>query len=97
MNKWVSCEFHTHKVASDGSTTLSELVQSAKESGLECLAVTDHNTMIREEDRVKAEKDYGIKIIRGLEWKTFYGHMTILGIKDYIDWRKLVSTISILN
>lgn len=88
MSKWVACEFHTHTVASDGDMTLFELVQRAKEQGIECLAITDHNTMIREEERVKAEKDYGINIIRGLEWTTFYGHMTILGIKDYIDWRK---------
>lgn len=87
MDRWIACELHTHTVASDGSLTLSELAQTARDEGIECFAITDHNTMVVEENRIKAEQSSGIKIIRGLEWTTFYGHMTILGIKDYIDWR----------
>jgi hypothetical protein len=29
----------------------------------------------------------GIKILNGMEWTSFYGHMVTLGIKKYEDWR----------
>ena len=37
-------DFHTHSTSSDGSCTPSELVAHAKEKGVTCLALTDHNT-----------------------------------------------------
>lgn len=43
MTKWIACELHTHTQHSDGQFTVLELAQTAKQCGLEGIAITDHN------------------------------------------------------
>lgn len=38
-------DLHTHTTASDGQYTPFELVERAKENGVQCLAITDHDTV----------------------------------------------------
>ena len=66
---------------------LDELCITAKQAGLDCIAVTDHNTMLIDDVAHKAESQHDIILIQGMEWTTFYGHMATLGIRDYVDWR----------
>jgi hypothetical protein len=89
MINWTPFELHTHTNHSDGSHTLMELSKSAKEAGFKGIALTDHNTMSGLMNREDVMKQTGIYIIRGLEWTTFYGHVLILGINKYVDWREL--------
>lgn len=84
---WLACELHTHTYHSDGRQTLEELAQGAKALGFDCIALTDHNTMTGLQDKEKVEQAAGIKIISGMEWTTFFGHMVTIGVKDYVDWR----------
>ena len=39
------CDLHTHTICSDGTLTPTELVRLAKEKGLSCIALTDHDTL----------------------------------------------------
>jgi hypothetical protein len=87
MKRWIPCELHTHTKNSDGNYTLLELVNKAKEIGLECIALTDHNTISGYPQITDEVIKTGIQIIRGIEWTTFYGHMVVLGAKKYVDWR----------
>jgi len=89
MKKWIPCELHTHTINSDGIFTLPELVNKAKEIGLECIALTDHNTTSGYSEMTDEVKKSGVQILRGIEWTTFYGHMVVLGAKKYIDWRSV--------
>ena len=43
--QWRAGDLHTHTVHSDGALTVGELARFAAESGLEFIAVTDHNTV----------------------------------------------------
>lgn len=76
---WQKSEIHCHTNHSDGLQTVDELVNKAKELGISYLAITDHNTMSATERIQELEDTYGIRLIRGIEWTTFYGHMLTLG------------------
>ncbi|MBE0339875.1 PHP domain-containing protein [Paenibacillus sp. 28ISP30-2] len=89
MFKWIPAELHTHTLHSDGKQTLEELAQSAKNLGLECIAITDHNTQSALADQERVQRQFGVPIISGMEWTTFYGHMLTLGVERFIDWRVL--------
>ena len=43
--RWLAGDLHTHTVHSDGALTVDELARFAAESGLDFIAVTDHNTV----------------------------------------------------
>ena len=86
MNRWIPSELHTHTVHSDGQMTVMQLAEAAKKLGLACIALTDHNTIAGHLEIEDAERRTGITILPGLEWTTFYGHMTILDTDSYIDW-----------
>lgn len=87
MIRWIPCELHTHTTNSDGSWTLKELCREAKKLGLECIALTDHNTISGHQEIPEASIETGIQVVPGMEWTTFYGHMLAMCVRDYVDWR----------
>lgn len=77
-------DLHTHSTASDGQYRPAELVEMAKEKGLEMYALTDHDTVggIREA-RETAER-LGVNFVAGIEISTHKGEeIHMLGL--YID------------
>lgn len=95
-NNYYPTELHCHTIESDGKMTIEELVDSAMSMGYKAIALTDHNTT----SGVKRAKDYGKKqgliVISGIEWTLFFGHLTILGGNNKIDWRT-ITTKNIVN
>ncbi|MGN4125376.1 CehA/McbA family metallohydrolase [Lysinibacillus sphaericus] len=91
---WKKSEIHCHTNHSDGFQTVEELVSKAKELDISYLAITDHNTMSATERIEELEKTYGIHLIRGIEWTTFYGHMLTLGYDHLtaINWSNVGPT-----
>lgn len=87
MKSWKPYELHTHTFHSDGQHSLLEMATEAKKLGLEGLALTDHNTMSGLIHKEEIEATLDIHIMHGLEWTTFYGHMVMLGVSNYVDWR----------
>ncbi|MGF9696808.1 CehA/McbA family metallohydrolase [Paenibacillus sp. MABNR03] len=88
--KWLACELHTHTLHSDGSQTLEELAEGAAKLGFDAIALTDHNTMSGLIGKEEIEQKYGLRIIPGMEWTTFYGHMVTIGLSAFADWRQTV-------
>lgn len=85
MNKkWYPCELHCHTLHSDGDFTVEELISTAKERNLCGICLTDHNTMSGHRE-TEGEKE--LKILKGIEWTTYFGHMLVLDTKSYVDWR----------
>lgn len=66
-------DLHVHSNASDGQYTPIDVVRKAKAAGIECLALTDHDTIDGLTDAKIQCKISGIKFIRGIE----------LGAKEY--------------
>lgn len=90
MIEWIPCELHTHTIHSDGSLTLLELAREARKLELQCIALTDHNTIAGQLEIPFVTKETGLNIVPGMEWTTFYGHMVAMGIKKYVDWRDVM-------
>ena len=61
------CDLHAHSAASDGQYTPSELVELARERGMEVLALTDHDTVDGIGEAVLAGKRLGVRVLPGIE------------------------------
>lgn len=81
--KWNFAEMHCHTLHSDGTFSPENLAQAARDEMLDGIALTDHNTMACH----KGLRESGYPFIPGIEWTTFFGHMLVLGAKEYVDWR----------
>ena len=60
-------DLHTHSTASDGQYSPAELARLAKDRGLVVLALTDHDTTDGLEEAVRAGRELGLRVIRGIE------------------------------
>lgn len=63
----VLADLHIHTTASDGSETIEQVVQRAKEQGLGLIACTNHDTLKGADHARSLQEHYGITIIRGIE------------------------------
>lgn len=76
-------DLHTHSTASDGTLAPTELLQQAIDSGVELLAVTDHDTVAGTES-LAAEQLPNIRLITGVElsanWRNVCVHVVGLNI-----------------
>jgi hypothetical protein len=84
---WYRGDLHTHTDHSDaGDRTVAELVQSARECGMDFVFLTDHNTIsgLGEMDALPAGD---LLTASGIELTTFWGHALCLGTRTWVDWR----------
>lgn len=73
-------DLHTHSTASDGQYTPSEVVRLAKETGLEAVALTDHDSLKGLDEAVAVGEVLGLRVIRGIELSADdYLNLHILG------------------
>jgi hypothetical protein len=84
--RWWKGDLHTHTVHSDGSNTVAELADQARERGLHFFAVTDHNTCSHIPD-VLAASSPDLLIIPGEEVTTYKGHANVWGMPGWVDFR----------
>ena len=74
-------DLHMHTTHSDGSFTPRELVRFAKEKKLDCISVTDHDTMSSFDECADEAKKEGSELIPGIEISAQFepGTLHILG------------------
>jgi len=69
--RWYKCDLHLHTIASlcfqDKQVTADQWVKRAIEQGLDCVAVTDHNTGISFDDIKQAAEGTGLTVFPGVE------------------------------
>ena len=69
--RWYKCDFHLHTMQSqcykDKADTVKEWIQAAKEKGLNCVAVTDHNDYRMINDIIAAGKEQNVIVFPGVE------------------------------
>ncbi len=73
-------DFHIHTSYSDGGKTPKEIIELCKTNNIGYISITDHNTFRFYEEN---NKDYGIKIIRGVEVEVEYDKDTTLHMLLY--------------
>lgn len=83
-------DLHTHSTASDGQYPPAQLVKKAQETGIEVLALTDHDTVAGVEEASSAGRQYGVTVLRGVELGAKEDrHMHILGLGFRADCTQL--------
>ncbi len=69
--RWYKCDFHIHTMASDcfedKTVTTEQWIARAVEQGLNCVAVTDHNTGAGIDAVIEAANDLPITVFPGVE------------------------------
>ncbi len=75
-------DLHVHTLASDGVLTVPELGEHALRHGLDFLAITDHNQMVRS---AALPHIPGLTLIPGVEWTHFRGHANFTGVDQPFD------------
>lgn len=83
---WYRGDLHSHTDHSDGSRSVAELIQSAKDYHLDFIFLTDHNTISHLQGLEHFASDE-LLLAGGLELTTFYGHALCLGTRQWVDWR----------
>ena len=73
---------HVHTNYSDSSGTVEEVIKTAKEKGLNGIAITDHDTL--EGAKVAMNMQDGVIVIQGEEIKTRNGEILALGIDEAV-------------
>ena len=63
----MKCDLHIHSNCSDGIFTPTKLVEMAKERGMDCIAVTDHDTVSGVAEAQTRAKELGLKYVIGAE------------------------------
>lgn len=81
-------DLHIHTTASDGIRSPSRIVSMAKEKGLNCIAITDHDTFSGLLEAEKAVHEQGMILVPGVEISTGGAeeiHILGLGVKPERD------------
>jgi len=89
--RWFAGDLHAHTVHSDGTLSIDELAALAASSGLDFLAVTDHNTVSHHPYLAAAGRRYGVTLVPGQEVTTDRGHANAFGDVGWVDFRRPAS------
>ncbi|MFJ7750501.1 PHP domain-containing protein [Arthrobacter sp. NPDC097144] len=60
-------DLHTHSTVSDGTQPPAEVMRSAKEAGLDAVALTDHDSTAGWQEAADAARELGITLVPGME------------------------------
>lgn len=72
-------DLHIHTTVSDGSLNIEEVIEYAERAGLNCVAITDHDSIRSFSYAQMIGKQYGVSVIRGVECSCY----------DYLRRRKV--------
>ena len=87
--RWYAGDFHVHSEDSgDAAATLDQIVDLARQRGLDFVVLSDHNTTAQI-PRLAA-RQVGLTdllLVRGAEVTTYHGHANAIGTGTYVDHR----------
>ncbi len=81
-------ELHNHTNESDAPISCRELVERMVADGVDCFAITDHNTIsgqyiIR---KIMKEENPPLQCAYGMEYTTYFGHIVCPILETYVPW-----------
>ncbi|MFD5863564.1 CehA/McbA family metallohydrolase [Agromyces sp. NPDC127015] len=85
---WFAGDFHGHTIHSDGRLPIGGLAALGVASGLDFMAVTDHNTVSHHAHLPGEGAKHGITLLPGQEVTTHRGHANAFGEIGWIDFRE---------
>ncbi len=92
-------DLHLHSTHSDGTQKIEQILQMAKDLGLDYISITDHDTIKGVFEAIQLAPKYNINIIPGVEINTEYKkkEVHILGYFIDINNTKLSDTLELLR
>ncbi len=85
---WFAGDLHAHTTHSDGALSIDQLAARAAQSGLDFLAVTDHNTVSHHPHLPAAGSRHDLALLPGQELTTRRGHANAYGDIGFVDFRR---------
>ncbi len=81
-------ELHNHTTESDAGITCRELIDHMLADGVDCFAITDHNTVSGQPiiKKILAEEHLPIACAYGMEYTTYFGHIVCPVLEEYVPW-----------
>lgn len=73
-------DLHIHSCYSDGDSSVEDIVKDASKAGLDCISITDHDTLDAYQDKellATLSREYGIEILKGVEFSANWGNAEI--------------------
>jgi len=92
-------DLHVHTTASDGDLSPRECVAEAAREGLAAIAITDHDTIAGNAEAVAAGREFGIKVVPGVEVSCSHERFTVhlLGYYPNEDDERLAAMLAQLR
>ncbi len=69
----MKADLHCHTTISDGSLGISDVIMQAGRDGVDCLAITDHDSLASLSRSMVLGKRYNVRIIPAVEFSAFDG------------------------
>lgn len=81
-------ELHNHTNESDANLTCRQLVDHMVADGVDCFAITDHNTISGQRiiKKILEEENLPIQCAYGMEYTTYFGHIVCPILTQYVPW-----------
>jgi 3',5'-nucleoside bisphosphate phosphatase len=78
-------DLHTHTYFSDGYYSPGQIIEKAKNAGIDIISITDHDNLNGIPEAVEAAKDYGIEVISGVEISSDIGDREVHILAYFIE------------
>ncbi len=78
-------DLHLHTTASDGAFAPVALARMAHEAGLDCIAITDHDSTGGVAAAQKAGRECGVRVIAGIEFNTLWHGQSVHVLGYFVD------------
>jgi hypothetical protein len=78
-------DLHLHTTASDGAFAPAELVRMAHAAGMDCLAITDHDSTDGVAAAQEAGQAIGVRVIAGIEFNTLWHGQSVHILGYFVD------------
>jgi predicted metal-dependent phosphoesterase TrpH len=79
-------DLHIHTIHSDGSSTVSEVLEAAARKGLSAVSITDHDCIDAYPSAIEIGARMGIEVIPGVELSSEIGNADLHILGYYIDY-----------
>lgn len=75
---------HTHPISRDSALEPDELVEAAKEAGLDGICLTEHDFFWDAEKACELGRRHDFLVIPGVEVNTEHGHVLVFGLERFV-------------
>ena len=86
MSRVADLHIHTH--LSDGTFSPRQVIESAKNLGIDTIAITDHDNVDGIDQAIEAGKELGVEVIPGIEITSEIDGNEIHILGYFIDWKQ---------